>query len=226
MSVRQIIFCVVALVCVFSAKPVLALAPFTQTFTPSDADLGDLPHQYAVRWGINYSIPTGYQLAGARIVFTNIRNWDTNPNVLYVSLLNLGPSHSMGLRWYEDNPNDNVNDGDYFAGKWSAYLLTDPAMPYGSTTATLRNLPMTAQTLTFHFDATELAVLASYMADGYFGLGFDPDCHFFNDKVRLKLDFVPTPPNGGNPPVPEPVTSALGLMSLASLGLALRRRRA
>lgn len=55
------------------------------------------------------------------------------------------------------------------------------------------NLPATAQDITYDFDLIEVAALASYSADGNFGLGFDPDCHYWNNGITLTVESVPEP---------------------------------
>lgn len=200
-----------------------ALSSFTQSFKPVDAtgagdsnynDLEDLDHYYAYRWGLNYSIPAGYDLAGARLIFKDIRNWDSNPNRLYLRLLDT-TSGMVGVTKFSDNANDNTFD-DYF----DDFVGNDIHLH------TYQNLSTTAATQTYTLDAAELGTLATYMADGYFGFGFDPDCHYWNNGITLKLDFVPTPGGGApDPSVPEPVTASLGLLSAAGLFLATHRRR-
>ena len=78
---------------------------------------------------------------------------------------------------------------------------------------TYYNLPTTPQDLEYIFDAAEVAKLNQYLAnDGVIGLGFDPDCHFWNEGVSLELEYIP-----------EPAT--MSLLGAGGALLALRRRR-
>ena len=71
--------------------------------------------------------------------------------------------------------------------------------------------------MVYNFSASELTALFAYISnDGPFALGFDPDCHFFNDGIKFEI-FT------SNNPVPEPATMALLGTGLA--GLYARRRR-
>ena len=65
------------------------------------------------------------------------------------------------------------------------------------------------------FTTSQLQALQNYILNGNnFALGFDSDCHYFNDGVSLTIE---------TRPVPEPTTLALLGSGLA--GLYLRRRR-
>jgi hypothetical protein len=159
----------VVLLAAFLAAPVVAQAEMF-TFTPSPADLYDLDHSKAYLWAINWTPPPGQTVIGAELFFDDIRNWDNNPNVLYVELLNSPPP---GIHQYTDNE----GGGDYFlnyAGG-ATHLVT------------YTNLPTTPQDLTYVFTPAEVVALNSYLADGRFGIGLDPDCHFYNKCIKLKL---------------------------------------
>ena len=70
-----------------------------------------------------------------------------------------------------------------------------------------------------HMPTGRLTNLITYASDGIFGLGFDPDCHFWNYGITLKLTTEPTPPNV----VPEP--EALLLFGIGLLGVSAFGRR-
>ena len=151
---------------------------------PSDRDLGDLEHGYAYTWGIQQTIPSNAEVQAASLFFDNIRDWTTEPNVLYIHLLDSAP---LGIRKLTDN-----GSGDYFNGQ-------------GTVLTVYNNLPATAQDKLYVFSDAQVDILNDYLADGVFGLAFDPDCHFYNDGVKLTLTVGTT---GSLSYVPEPATMA------------------
>ena len=168
-------------------------------FAPTPADLSDLDHYYYYTWRI---ANTGIDqpIASATLTMKNIANWDSNPNVLYVHLLNTA---SSGVRSYYDAE----SGGDAFVGQ-------------GIELVTYRNLSTTPTTLTYEFDYAELAKLNDYLASGGdFALGFDPDCHYWNDGISLTVAEV------AGTPVPEPATVSLLLAGSALLAWRHRRQR-
>jgi hypothetical protein len=166
----------------------------TVDLAPSPSDLSDLDHNYAYTWGINWNVPNGETVVAASLFFNDMRNWDTFANDLYVHLLN---TSSVGVTsaW------DNSGGGDYFNGQ--GILLNQ-----------WHNLGTTAQDITYNFDASELSSLKTYLSNGYFGLGFDPDCHYYNNGVTLTIQTCK---------VSEPGSSLL-LLGMAFVPLALSYR--
>lgn len=62
----------------------------TLNFVPPGSDMEDLDHHYIYAWriqGIQSLIPAGHVITAARLFFDNIENWDSNPNRLFVHLL-------------------------------------------------------------------------------------------------------------------------------------------
>ena len=185
---------ILAAVCLISSNAMAT--PYR--FEPSDSDLGDLDHYKYYTWGINTPWNLEENADGsheraksATLSFDNIRNWDNNANDLYVHLLPGAPA-GVTSRY------DGQGGGDAFAGQ-------------GVLLAHYEDLPNTPQDITYTFSASDVSALNAYMQDGNFGLGFDPDCHYYNDGVMLTLEYVP-----------EPAT--MGLLGLGGLGL-LRRKR-
>ncbi|MCE9592470.1 MAG: hypothetical protein K8S99_18340 [Planctomycetes bacterium] len=229
MSIRQLSKVVPALLlALVLANRAAALT--TVSFEPTDStgagdsnyhDLEDLEHQYAYRWGINYFIPSGMQVSAARLTFTNMKNWDNNAFSLYVRMIDT-TSSQVGVTKFADNPNDNVF-ADYFASTSPSLALTTytdvntPSLKLSGNSGNPVNL-------TYNFTSGQLSTLVTYMSNGYFGFGFDPDCHFYNDGIKLLLDLVPTG-GGSPPPTPEPATAALGVLSIGGLIFSATRRR-
>src|SRR4051812_22872403 len=56
----------------------------TLTFTPTPVDLNDLDHHSVYTWRVDNVNLHGQTITGARITFTNIANWNSETNRLYV----------------------------------------------------------------------------------------------------------------------------------------------
>lgn len=206
-----------ALIGLFASQAALAT---TFTFTPSGNssleadpdDLNDLDHYYYYKWKINWTVPTGETIVGATLFLNNIKNWDNQANVLYIHLIDrstVGSGVSSG--------SDNQGGGDFFLGK--------PLI------GTLTNLNTTARDVWFDLGGSvtqsldqgsavsggnRLADLASFAADGKFTLGFDPDCHYYNDGVQFTIETRRVPDS-----------SFTGfLLTLGLLGIGMVRRAA
>lgn len=178
---------------------------------PTPADLYDLDHYSAYKWNIRTPSLLGQTITGATLSFDNIRDWTTEQNVLYVQLMNSGSWDNNIVTTFSDNQ----ASGNYFAQ--NSYFG-------GSLLAQYNNLPATAQDLTYTFTSAQLAILSTYINDdasGFFALGFDPDCHFFNDGIKLTITTADAPP-----PVPEPSTLALFGLGAVVAGFAIRRKKA
>lgn len=164
---------------------------------PGRADLDDLDHYYAYSWGVDWKVPQGEFITGAQITIKNIWNWKHEENILHVRLLD---NPGSGVKQFYDNQ----GGGDYFAGK---------GFKVGTWTDTTGGV---AKQNLISFDLKQAGLLdelTTFAADGKFGFGFDPDCHFWNDGVKLTITTAP---------VPEPAT-----MTVLALGAAaaLRRKR-
>lgn len=174
----------------------------TYEFVPSDRDLEDLPHEYYFSWGIAWAIPANEEITEATLFIDDINDWQNEYNDnLYISLLDTAP---LGIRRYYDNQGGGNN--------WSGQpMIAD----YTDTNSY-------AVDLTYQFSGLGLIpTLTGYVNnDNVFGLGFDPDCHYYNCGIKLTINTEPT-----YPPIPEPTGLAALAMGATSLGgLALRRR--
>lgn len=168
------------------------------TFTPSPEDLWGLDHDYYYSWGLEWNHP-GERIVDAVLTFNNIYDWRVEPgDSLYMHLLD---NPSVGtFAGYEGYTN-----GDYYAGQGTLIdIWSDPngGVPNGTN-------------LSYRFsDLGLVGTLNDYASNGVFGFGFDPDCHYFNSGVELKVITA----------VPEPSTMLLVGMGLIGAGL-LRRRK-
>jgi hypothetical protein len=206
------------------------------TFKPNDGegdtdDVFDLEHQYAYSWGTSTSsgsgqtlrslLNSGYTVTNATIKVWNIWDWQVEQDILNIRLLN---GTATGLRVYEDNPTDSFPNSDYFS----------PASRSGGQIYYTNQIALTTWSdpvggvnngfdLVYAFDATEKLTLASWIQDGgTFGLGFDPDCHYFNTGIEWCIEVTPTPTE--NQTVPDGGSTA-ALLGLALLGVGAIRSK-
>src|SRR5687767_3041155 len=79
----------------------------TITFAPTPSDLNDLDHHQVYTWGITGVDLKGQQITGAKLTIKNISNWDSNPNILFVHLLDTARKAS-GVASFVDDPTNSV----------------------------------------------------------------------------------------------------------------------
>ncbi len=159
------------------------------TFTPNPSDIGGLDHHYYYAWEINWTPPVGEVIVGAQLNIFNINNWAYEPNAnwLYINLIDSKPAGGTRLK-----PGGNVwcwSDNQGGGNNWSGQ---------GTWVATYVDNTRGSENLSYDLGALGLLEeLNAYSADGKFGFGFDPDCHYENCGVSFRITTAPVPEPSG-----------------------------
>ena len=188
----------------------------TYSYTPSPADLYDLDHHSAYTWRIDNISLAGGPITAASITFKDIRNWDPNPNMLFIHLFDT--AKNAGVKSFIDNKTLLVTSAQIIDNFAPSMMKSNPLVDSktGNTFLTNVSFTMTPTTFTYNFTAAQLAALQQYITNGKnIAFGFDPDCHFWNNGVTFNIVT--------GYPVPE-AGATLSLLGF-SVGMLLYARR-
>lgn len=193
----------------------------TLSFQPNPVDVNDLDHHMAYTWKIDNVSLTGFSITSATLSITNISNWDTNPNVLHLHLLDT--AKTSGVASFVDDPSGSTPLTDLTDDFVSTRYHNDPnwLVANGTADTFLANpsFTTTGVNYTLNFTPSQLLALASYVANGNdVAFGLDPDCHFFNDGIKFTMTLTPVPEMSALYPI-------VGLLIAIGSTHLLRRRR-
>jgi hypothetical protein len=208
-------------------------------YYPTPGNLNNLDHAKAYGWGIDLDLEDNETITEFSLIFDNIRNWDNAANVLYVSLLN--PSYATVKEYTDSAPgfsnyfntepllfqfNDlnkhepwDYRDHNYLTENSDGMKITVTINASGVSYTSGLSDPKYLKGGSFSNTANAtLEKINEYAAHKIFGLGFDPDCHFYNAGISLILQTEQKVNH-----TPEPAT--LMLFGAGLLGLASRMRK-
>jgi hypothetical protein len=188
------------------------------TLAPTPSNLNNLDHNQFYTWGINWAAPQGETITTATLTFSQIWDWQVEPDTLFIHLLDTAP---LGVYSFTDNQ----GGGDFFASPYfnsfgiAQTKIGEWSDPNGGTATK-------AQNVSFAFNAAQLTALQGYLSSAgsssdwaRFGFGFDPDCHYYNTGISFIITTSRT-----TTAVPENGGTAL-LLSIALAGVVLLRRK-
>ena len=185
------------------------------SFTPTSGNLNNLDHNEFFSWGINWLVPAGQTITSATLSFSKIWDWQVEPDALFIHLLDTAP---VGVTAWTDNE----GGGDFFESP-TFKSLNIASVKIGQWSDPNGGDPTKAQNVSFTFNTAQLTALQGYInsvgPSGWarFGLGFDPDCHYFNSGVTFTITTQGTSvPEGGS-------TALLLILAAGSIGI-LRRK--
>jgi hypothetical protein len=215
----------------------------TQSDYEGGANQFNLDHHLAYTWRLSgVNIPQGQQITSATLTITNIRNWDSNSNMLFIHMLNTAQTYAAasgglpGVGWHTQTynfpggavtafvdvnlaqaPVTSITDA-FGAGYDSNPLVVGANNLNNNLLLAAQEFNTTSTNYVLNLTNAQLSLLASYIANGSdFAFGFDSDCHFWNNGITFTFTTAPTA-------TPEPATMLLLGSSLVGFGYFQRRR--
>jgi hypothetical protein len=145
----------------------------------------------AAEFGYTYEFDDGDQIGTMNDVFTTPPSWvmaSGNTKLTQRSFGELGewPGGAPGDAMNDSTPGNGVPGPTWTSGESADCVGCNG----GAWSAVQDNEYLNGKKLfnyTYEFSAAEINLLNSFIDDGWIALGFDPDCHIFNDGIKLEL---------------------------------------
>jgi len=135
----------------------------SRDFTPNPADLNDLDHSYYYSWQVNWTVRRSDRRRRAPLD-SNINNYDRSAISYTSSCSTRADCSRRAFR--------NVTEGVDNGARRTRSGAMDSADHYTAPTA----FPVRPKTGPTTCTASQIQTLITDLADGTFGIGFDPDC--------------------------------------------------
>ena len=201
--VFRIIFAVL-LILVIMPSAALAI-----TYTWTTTSFRNMVHGNNYRWQLTgSSVPTGEYIADAYLTIYNLNDLTIENDYMNIYLLN-NPYTGWNTRndsyWKDKVELTTYEDNNQYQlpGKWVLRNQHNHLVSVYQPGAWVNP----REDFTYDLTSSQIETLTSYLADGHFAIGFDPNCRYdyINGRITLTVVTAPIPePDPPSPPQPAP----------------------